>query len=160
LAWTQIEQRNEDDKSAREGRRPKPFLREHRHLGPRCDGFNFNGVWIRLDQFANAIKDYEKQYRAKLERPNDTHIVDIAAQNEADRHTIDAMGTLKIRNSASEVEARVIFKKGPGADRALQGVKSMFPTAVNRGLADDREAQPRTHTTVQSFLTEKAKDKY
>jgi hypothetical protein len=141
--------------------KPKTFERVHRHLGPpRCEEFNFNGQWIRIDQFASAIEDYEKQYRAKLERPNDTHILDMAAQNEADRHVIDAAGVLKIKNYDNEVEARMIFKKGPLADRALQGMKSQYPTATNRGLADDREAQPRNHTAVQPFLKDKAEDKY
>ena len=147
-------------KSAREGRRPKPFQREYRDLGPRRCGFHFNGVWIRPEQFASAVKDHGRKYRARLERPNDPLILDLATQNEEDRLAADALGTLKIRNYANEVEACMIFKRGPEADRALQGMKSMYLTATDRGLADDREARPRSHTSVQSFLRDKAKDKY
>jgi hypothetical protein len=137
-------------------RKPKPFQRDHRDLGPRRGGFYFNGEWVRPEQFANAVRNYGAKYYGRLKGANDPLVYDLARQTEEDRIAADAVGTMRKKVYANEIEVSIIFEKGPTADRAVQGMESMYPNAKTRGLQDQREEKPRTHTSVQSFLRDKA----
>jgi hypothetical protein len=145
-------------------RTPKPFQREYKTLGPTRQWNEYDHAMSSgMARLVDADRlQHQEAHRRMNERPNDTSILDRDAQVAGDIYAIN-----KYAVHAKEIIGRgacntllLDVEKGPKWEILKRSFKSIFSEAWGRGLQDQGDAKPRTHTSVQSFLRDKARDKY
>jgi hypothetical protein len=145
-------------------RTPKPFQREHRDLGPKRQWNEYDHAMSSgMARLVDADRlQHQEAHRRMIDRPNDTSILDRDAQVAGDIYVIDkyAVHAKEIVGPGAYNKLELTVEKGPKLEVLKRSFKSIFGGAWGRGLQDQRDARPRQHTSVQTFLRDKSKDKY